>query len=166
MAIDKHIKRGHPITFGLIILFGIFELSLSAWLTARFADRHDESNGSERDRVHFVLFTSAWTVILSVFYSILFYHSKTGILVSVASHLVFLLFTWILWTASAASVTQLLGGGLNCSTQKEFVYCSQLNALEGFAWVEWGLITFAVFFVLIRGIIAARRGDGYRGSLV
>lgn len=64
-----------------------------------------------------------------------------------------------------------------------FVYCGQLNALEGFAWVIWCvllihvhhffvhvlarlLVTFAILVVLIRGILAARRGDGMRGSLM
>jgi len=119
-----------------------------------------------------------------------------------------LTFTWIMWTAGAAAVTQMIGGGLNCKyvpdspsifppthrmltqplsyrTQDIFVYCDQLNALEGFAWVEWYvqhddqnrlsnsdtrinriLVTFLLIVVLIRGITAARRGDGYRGGLV
>lgn len=71
-----------------------------------------------------------------------------------------------MWTAAAAAVTEMLGGGLNCKTQDVYVYCNQLNALEGFAWAEWILVTFAIIVVLTRGIIAARRGDGYRGSLV
>lgn len=75
-------------------------------------------------------------------------------------------FSWIMWTAAAASITEMLGGGLNCKAQDAYVYCNQLNALEGFAWLEWLLVTFAIVVVLIRGIVAARRGDGYRGGLV
>jgi hypothetical protein len=71
-----------------------------------------------------------------------------------------------MWTATAAGVTEMLGGGLNCKTQDFFVYCNQLNALEGFAWLEWLLVTFAIIVVLVRGIAASRRGDGYRGALV
>jgi hypothetical protein len=71
-----------------------------------------------------------------------------------------------MWTAAAASITEMLGGGLNCKAQDAYVYCNQLNALEGFAWLEWLLVTFAIVVVLIRGIVAARRGDGYRGGLV
>ncbi|KAJ7084857.1 hypothetical protein B0H15DRAFT_783392 [Mycena belliarum] len=167
MGLDKHIRRGHPITFGLIILFGIFELALSAWLTSRFSMLHNERNSSERDRVHFALFTSTWTIFFSGLLLTLFWHSADGsMLTSVLSHLIFLGFTWIMWTATAAAVTQMLGGGLNCERQDIFVYCNQLNALEAFAWVEWLLITFAVIFVLVRGIVAARRGDGIQGALV
>ena len=70
-----------------------------------------------------------------------------------------LLLTWIFWTAGAIAITVELGGGLNCSyvfhsmssplsqtnpypllpsrTQSVFIYCGQLNALEGFAWIIW-----------------------------
>lgn len=76
----------------------------------------------------------------------------------------------------------------NHRTQNTFVYCGQLNALEGFAWVIWYvfvsfhlprvsveliafvcdrvLVTFAIIVVFVRGIIAARRGDGFRGPLM
>ncbi|KAJ7494365.1 hypothetical protein B0H11DRAFT_2156159 [Mycena galericulata] len=166
MGMDTHVRRGHPITFGLIILFGIIELALSAWLTSKFNMLHNERTLTERDRVRFTLFTSTWTVIFSTLMLVLFWHSSDGsVLTSVLSHLIFLGFSWLLWTASAAAVTEMLGGGLNCKTQDAYVYCNQLNALEGFAWVEWLLVTFAIIVVLIRGIAAARRGDGYRGSL-
>ncbi|KAJ7184542.1 hypothetical protein C8R46DRAFT_1064372 [Mycena filopes] len=167
MGMNAHIRRGHPFTFGAIIFVGLIELSLSAWLTSRFNMLHNQRSLSERDRVRFTLFSSTWTVFLSALMLILFLHSPDGsVLTSVLTHLVFLGFTWIMWTAAAASVTEMLGGGLNCKTQDAYVYCNQLNALEGFAWLEWLLITFAIVVVLFRGISAARRGDGYRGSLV
>ncbi|KAJ7508337.1 hypothetical protein B0H11DRAFT_1788982 [Mycena galericulata] len=167
MTMDTHVRRGHPIVFGLMIFFGIIELSLAAWLTSKFNKFHTENSFTERDRVRFTLFTSTWTVVFSALFLILFAHSTSGsILTSVLSHLVFLGLTWLLWTASAAAVTEMLGGGLNCKTQGVFLYCSQLNALEAFAWIEWILVTFAIVVVIVRGIGAARRGDGYRGGLV
>ncbi|KAL1674546.1 hypothetical protein EV122DRAFT_220458 [Schizophyllum commune] len=166
MAIDDHIRRGHPITFGLLTLFGIITLAISAWLVSRFNLYHNYRNVSERDRVRFVLFCSCWTVVFSILYGVLFFTMSTSIFVSVFSHIVFLAFTWIMWTAAAAAVTEMLGGGLNCDTQRLFVYCGQLNALEAFCWIMWILVTFTTVVVLIRGILAARRGDGYKGSLV
>lgn len=64
-----------------------------------------------------------------------------------------------------------------------FAYPVQLNALQGFAWVtEYvtltyvyyfliqtlarALVTFALLAVVIRGILAIRRGDGMRGQLI
>ncbi|KAG7451975.1 uncharacterized protein BT62DRAFT_940988 [Guyanagaster necrorhizus] len=167
MSFDSHVRRGHTITFGLLILFAIITLSISAWLTSEF-NKHGHQNGiSQRDRVRYVLFASTWTIVFSTFYLVLFLYSATGsVLISIASHLIFLFLTWVIWTAAAAAITQNLGGGLNCKTQDVFVYCSQLNALEAFCWIEWVLVTLAILFVIVRGVQAARRGDGYRGGLV
>ncbi|KII94213.1 hypothetical protein PLICRDRAFT_132735 [Plicaturopsis crispa FD-325 SS-3] len=170
MAIDTHVRRGHPIVFGLLVFFSIIELAISAWLTSRFNAHHNYQSLTERDRVRLLLFDSCWTIFFGLFYGVLFTHSPNGsALTSVASHGVFLIITWILWTAGAAAITENLGGGLNCKQNNAeglFVYCGQLNALEGFAWVIWILITFALIVVLFRGISSARRGDGFRGHLI
>ncbi|KAJ7589513.1 hypothetical protein C8J56DRAFT_34608 [Mycena floridula] len=168
VAAETHVKRGHPIMFAVLVLFAAFELSVSAWLTSRFAERGDQSNQSEADRVHLLLFTSAFTIFISLMFSMLFYQAPTGsVLTSVASHFVVLTVSWVLWTSGAASITHLLKGGLNCSLpHQEYVYCHQLNALEGFAWICWALNTAMLVGIVIRGVHAVRRGDGYRGSLV
>jgi hypothetical protein len=168
MAIDKHIRRGHPIIFGLMVFFAIIELSISAWLVSRFNANHNFVSTTERDRVRYLLFLSCWTVFFSFLYLVLFLHSaSTGsTLTSVGSHAIYLFITWLFWTAGAAAITETLGGGLNCSNNKRFVYCGQLNALMAFAWIEWSVVTVAFAFVLVRGIIVARRGDGYRSQLV
>ncbi|KAF9461971.1 hypothetical protein BDZ94DRAFT_1166796 [Collybia nuda] len=167
MTFDTHVRRGHPIIFGLLIIFGIIQLSLSAWLTSRYNANHNYRNTTERDRVRYVLFCSIWTVVFSFFYLFMFMVNPTGsVLTSVASHLLFLGISWIFWVAAAAAVTEMLGGGLNCSNQSIFVYCGQLNALEAFCWIIWIIITIALIVVIIRGVSAARRGDGYRGGLV
>ncbi|KAH7889480.1 hypothetical protein F5I97DRAFT_1801281 [Phlebopus sp. FC_14] len=166
MSFDDHLRRGHPTVFSLIILFCIIELAISAWLTAQFNLHHNFFNTAERDRTRFLLFTSIWTIVFSGMYMFFFFAMPSNVLSSVASHILFLLLTWIFWTAGAASITAALGGGLNCRTQDIFVYCGQLNALEGFAWVIWILVTFAIIVVAIRGILAARRGDGVRGPLI
>jgi len=166
MGFDTHVRRGHPITFGLVIFFSIIELAISAWLVSRFNKNHNATK-SEQDRVRFLLFASIWTVVFGALYMGMFLVSASeSVLTSVLSHGIFLCVTWLFWTAGAAAITSTLGGGLNCSKQNPFVYCGQLNALEGFAWVIWILITFAIVIVFLRGISAARRGDGLRGHLV
>ncbi|KIJ15483.1 hypothetical protein PAXINDRAFT_168976 [Paxillus involutus ATCC 200175] len=159
-------RRGHPIVFGLLVFFSVIELAISAFLTAQFNQHSNYFNTAERDRTHFILFASIWTALFSGLYMFIFFAMSSSVLNSVASHIAFLLLTWIFWTAAAASITSLLGGGLNCSNQTVFVYCGQLNAMEGFAWVIWILVTFAIMVVAIRGLISARRGDGIRGPLI
>ncbi|KAI6012696.1 hypothetical protein F5J12DRAFT_819808 [Pisolithus orientalis] len=164
MAFGDHFQRGFPFVLGLIIFFSIIQLAISAWLTSRFNARHDYFNISERDRTRFILFASIWTTVLSSCYLLLFFTSQSSVLSSVLSLMIFLVLTWIFWTAGAASITASLGGGLNCSNTV-FVYCGQLNAMEAFAWILWILTTFLLIVVAIRGILSARRGDGFRGQL-
>ncbi|KAH9917161.1 hypothetical protein B0H21DRAFT_770187 [Amylocystis lapponica] len=164
---DPHVRRGHPIVFGLIILFGIIELAISGWLVSRYNSHHNYPSSSVRDRARFLLFDACWTIFFSLFYLALFLHSASdgSVLTSVFSHGVFLTITWILWLAGASAITASLGGHLRCA-HSGVNYCGQLNALEGFAWVEWLMLTFALVIVLFRGVAAARRGDGLRGQLI
>ncbi|KAA1478087.1 hypothetical protein DENSPDRAFT_657396 [Dentipellis sp. KUC8613] len=164
MAFDNHVRRGHPITFTLIIIFAIIELALSAWLTARFNDHHNFLSNAVRDRVRFLLFCSVWTLVFAPFFMVLFFVAPGSWLASLAAHGIFLFMTWVFWLSGAAAITDAYSGRLNCS--HHFVYCGQQNALEAFAWIEWVLLTFVFFVVLFMGVGAVRRGDGYRGPLI
>ncbi|CAE7167816.1 unnamed protein product [Rhizoctonia solani] len=167
MGLSTHVRRGHPIVFGLLIFFGIIDGAIAAWLTHRYKERHDWINVSVRDRVYLLLFTAWWTVLFSAIILALFMRSASSRFASILVHLAFLGITWVFWTAGAASLTASLGGGINCSrVAEQIVYCNQLNALMGFAWVEWALTTIAIFVVIICAIRSARRGDGTRGALV
>lgn len=169
MAIDDHVRRGHPVIFGALIVFGIVEVAISGFLVGRYNSRHDYPNTSVRDRSRFLLFCSIWTIFLGAFYLALFQQSPSNgtIMTSVGSHLLFLALTWIFWTAGAASITAALKGGHNCSKlHYDLAYCNQLNALEGFAWVEWIFATLALAVTIALALRAVRRGDGYRGQMV
>lgn len=65
--------------------------------------------------------------------------------------------TWVLWLAAAAAITQTLGGSLNCSHETFFIYCGQLNALEGFAWLIW----FVLFLCWFRNILTLHKGTAH-----
>jgi len=166
MAMDSLIRIGHPITFGALVVFSIIEMCISAWLTTKYNAHHNYPSLSVRDRVRYLLFVSIWTILFGSVYLVGFLMASGTFLASVASHFIFLLLTWVLWLAGAAAITAAVGGNLNCSTQDVFFYCGQLNALEGFAWLIWVLLTFMLIFVLVRGIMSSKRGDGYSGSLV
>ncbi|KAG6330162.1 hypothetical protein ID866_8926 [Astraeus odoratus] len=162
---DRNLTPKPAVIFGLILFFSVIQLAISAWLTSRFDARHDYFSVDERDRTRFILFSSIWTVVVSSVYLLFFFMFPSTVMSSVLSHIVLLVLTWIFWTAGAASITSTLGGGLNCS-DTVFAYCGQLNAMEAFAWILWILVTFLVIVVAIRGIMAARRGDGVRGPLL
>ncbi|KAG2131686.1 hypothetical protein DEU56DRAFT_454724 [Suillus clintonianus] len=166
MDAGSHMRTGHPIVVSLVIFFSIIELSISAWLTSRFTAQHNYFSLAERDRTRFLLFTSTWTIVLCSLHMFIFMYLPGSVLGSMAAHIFFLFLTWAFWTAGATSITAALSGELNRNTQSVFAYPVQLNALEGFAWVNEALVTFALILVIIRGIHAARRGDGMRGPLI
>ncbi|PPQ73988.1 hypothetical protein CVT26_006357 [Gymnopilus dilepis] len=182
---DSFVRVGYPLTFTLVILFSIIEMCISAWLIAKYNAHHNFRNSGERARVRYLLFTSLWTIVMGTLYLIVFSLAASSILSSIASHTFFLFITWALWLAAAAAITQTVGGSLNCSTQTVFVYCGQLNALIGFAWlilcvslhvslIPMKLIllhfsvflSFLLFFVILRGITSAKSGEGYGGPVV
>jgi len=152
--------------FGGIIVFSIIEMCIAAWITAKYNAHHNFPNSGLRARVRYILFVSIWTVLLGSVYLGVFLTMAGSMITSVFSHFIFLSVTWIFWLAAAAALTQSVGGSLDCDIQTKFVYCGHLNALEGFAWLIWVLLTFMLILVLIRGIIAGRRGDGVAAPMV
>jgi hypothetical protein len=166
MNINGATRKGHPIAFGVLVLAAIIEMCIAAWITAKYNANHNFPNSDLQARVRYILFASIWTVVLGSMYLVLFIFMTGHKIASVGSHFVFLLLTWIFWLAAAAALTQALGGALNCRIQDTFVYCAHLNALGGFAWLIWIVLTFMLLFVVIRGIMGARRGDEVTAPMV
>jgi len=158
-------RRGHPVVFGAIVLLSIIEMSIAAWITAQYNAHHNFPNASFQALVRYILFASLWTILLSSVYLALFFFMAGHMFSSIASHFVFLSLTWIFWLAAAAALTQAIGGTLDCHITG-FAYCGQLNALEGFAWIVLVLLTFTLVFVLVRGIMGARRGEPVTAPMV
>jgi len=163
---DTATRRGHPIMFGAIVVFAIVEMCIAAWITAKYNAHHNFPNSGLRARVRYILFVSIWTILFGSIYMALFITMAGRWITGIASHFVFLFLTWVFWLAAAAALTQSLGGALDCHTNTEFVYCGHLNALAGFAWLIWVVLTLMFIFVIIRGIMGARRGEGVAGPMV
>jgi len=164
MAYDSLIRPGYFIFFGALVLFAIIELSISAWLTARYDSHHDYLSITERDRVEYLLFCSIWTTFLSPIFPALLFFESTLILTGIAAHVIFLFLSWVFWLSGAAAITEALGGTLNCDFHT--VYCGQLNALEAFAWIIWVLLTLGFIVVLAFAVRARQRREGYNDRLI
>lgn len=65
---------------------GSSQLSISAWLTARYNEHHNFLSKTERDRVRFLLFCSVWTIVLAPVFLTSFLTSPGSIFASVAAH--------------------------------------------------------------------------------
>jgi len=164
MAYDSLLRRAYFIFFGILVIFAVIELSISAWLTARYDSHHNYLSITERDRVRFLLFCSTWTTLLSPIFPVLLLFESAELLTGIAAHVIFLFLSWVFWLSGAAAITESLGGGLDCHLG--FVYCSQLNALEAFAWIEWVVLTVGFIYVLVVAVRVIQRGEGYNAPLV
>ncbi|WVR06244.1 hypothetical protein IAU60_003274 [Kwoniella sp. DSM 27419] len=161
---SPHIKRGHPIAFGLLLFFAFIEGCITAWLVSRFNDHNTYPSNSIRDRLKFLVFVSWWTVFFSAAYIAAFFVAFLSFIASIASHLAWLTLTWIFWLAAIASYTAALGGGQRCGSS-DLTYCSQLVAAEAFGWIEWILISIMFIFIILISVGAIRRGDRLSGEL-
>ncbi|GAA5839506.1 hypothetical protein JCM11251_002743 [Rhodosporidiobolus azoricus] len=158
-SFDTHLKRGHVVTFGLLVFFSLIEWAIAASLIQDFSSEFPRSN-SVRDKVCFLLFVGLWTFVFSFVYIFGFLKATTSFAFSIASHAVWIFITWVFWLAGAAAITAALGTNWNRGHE------DTLYALEAFAWINWIIITIMLFVVLFTGWRSARGGNGFGGAMV
>ncbi|KAL7412435.1 hypothetical protein BDY24DRAFT_392909 [Mrakia frigida] len=166
MAVEDHVRRGHPITFGVLIIFTIIEGAISTWLVSTYNKNGNYPGREVRDRSRFLCFLSWWTLFFSILYLVFFQIANSSPVASIASHGTWIIITWIMWTVGAATITATFKGGLNCGIEDALLHCGQLNALEGFAWVNWIIMTFLLVVIILLGARGLRRGDRFSGGLI
>ena len=76
------------VAFGILLVFAIVELYLSAYLTAKYNANHNFPTLSAHCRVRYVLFASIWTIIFATAYLVGFFVSATSLFASVVSHFI------------------------------------------------------------------------------
>ncbi|TIA88146.1 hypothetical protein E3P99_02770 [Wallemia hederae] len=151
MTTESAIKKGHPIFMGTLILFGIVLMSISAFLIDRY--NSDDSFPAEgvSNTVKYLLFASLWTIVTAALYLAGFLAvplGSGGVLLSVASHLVWVILSFCIWLAGAAAITAELGGGLSCRFA-DYTYCHHLNAVLGLTWIETVLVFLALIVIIV-----------------
>jgi len=160
-----HVRRGHPIIFGLLAFFALIEGCITAWLVSNYNSNNNSPSSKANGSVRFLLFTSWWTVVFTILYLVFFLTDMFAFFTSIASHAVWLFLTWLFWLAGTAALTDALGGGQNCSNSG-LIYCSQNMAAIAFGWIEFIIITVAFVVVVLLGTAALRRGDRLSGGLI
>ncbi|GAA5848838.1 hypothetical protein JCM9279_002960 [Rhodotorula babjevae] len=164
-GLDTHTKRGHVVTFSLLIFFSLIEWAIAAYLVNTYNHNNNYPSNSVRDRVRFLLFTGLWTFFFSIFYLVGFLKATTSFLFSIASHVAWLFITWVFWLAGTAAFAASLGGSLDCGNY-DAPHCHTLNALEAFGWINFVIITLMFAYALFAGARSARSGNGFGGAMV
>ncbi|CAO1627826.1 unnamed protein product [Parajaminaea phylloscopi] len=157
--LSSHIRRGHPISFGILVFCSLVVAIISSVLSHDYSANHEQgpnihSNGLSA-KVHFLVFTGWWTFLFAIAYLALFLTGIGGVVTSIAGHGIWLFLTWIFWLAGSAALAD--GLGSSCS-DKGYYYCNSLRALEAFSWISWVLVTFML------GVVAAIGGGAFRGG--
>jgi hypothetical protein len=109
MGLSALVRNGQSFIFAILVIFSVIEvrfhphqtpyslsstspiqqLSISAWLVSQYSTHHNYTSLTNRDRVRFALFASAWTVSGSMLFIVLLIHYPNGsILTGISSHLV------------------------------------------------------------------------------
>ena len=81
-------KFRNLVAFSTLIIFSIIEMSIAAWITAKYNSRHNFPSSGTRARVRYTLFVSIWTIVIGTAYLIGFLVAASSVFSSVASHFV------------------------------------------------------------------------------
>jgi len=74
------------VAFGVLLVVSLIELSIAAWITAKYNKNHNFPTSSARAQVRYLLFMSIWTIVFGTVYLVGFLMAASSIFVSVASH--------------------------------------------------------------------------------
>ena len=66
----------------------LLQLAISAWLTARYGSHRNFLSTTERDRVHFLLFCSIWTTVLSPIFPVLLTQELALLATGITAHVI------------------------------------------------------------------------------
>ncbi|KDN39315.1 hypothetical protein K437DRAFT_239573 [Tilletiaria anomala UBC 951] len=164
---STYIRRGHPISFGVLVLVSLIVAIIASALTHDYRQGNRAANETAqglKDKVHFHVFIGWFSFLFSSIYLGCFLAGVGGILTSIASHLIFLFVNWIFWVAAAGSITAQLNGGQNCGTSPLY-YCNSLEALMAFDWIAFILVTIMLGVTIFIGAGAFRRGRSMKDEI-
>lgn len=128
----------HPILFALITVCAMAELGLAAFLISA----GNENNNWPSGRYHSVLilfeFNAVWTTLFGTAYLLWIIDGAIHFLASIASSIIWLLVTTILWGAAAGVMHRARAGG-NCNWISATSGCKEALSVEAIGWIEFAL---------------------------
>ncbi|ETW87235.1 hypothetical protein HETIRDRAFT_469097 [Heterobasidion irregulare TC 32-1] len=142
----------HPFLFTLITLAAMAELGLTAFLIAAGND----SGAWLSPRYHSMqvcplilfLFDAVWTTIFSTAYMFWIVDGAIHFLASIASSVIWLLVTSVIWGAAAGIMHQTRVGG-NCANLPVISRCREALTVEALGWTEFALCILTVLSTLV-----------------
>ncbi|KAJ3576674.1 hypothetical protein NP233_g285 [Leucocoprinus birnbaumii] len=138
----------HPLLFTLITMSSMAELILTAFLIGK----GNEHGTWPTKRYHSLLimfcFNSSWTTVFSSAYMLWMVDGGSQFLASVASSVIWLMVTTILWGVAAGVMHDTRGGG-DCALEPVIHRCRQSLTVEALGWTEFGLCTLTLILTCL-----------------
>ncbi|KAI0094912.1 hypothetical protein BDY19DRAFT_982240 [Irpex rosettiformis] len=132
-------SQTHPFLFTLMTLNAAAELGLTAFLISA-GIKTPVSTGAYRSLLILLCFESVWTIVFTASYMIWVVDGGAKILASVASSVIWLLATAILWGATTGFMHNARVGG-DCADEPTISICRESLTVEALGWTEFSLCT-------------------------
>ncbi|RDX55877.1 hypothetical protein OH76DRAFT_1396226 [Lentinus brumalis] len=168
----------HPFLFTLMTLTAAAELGLTAFLVSagnetrhwaspsyhslsvprRSRCRQHLTESHLHDSLILLCFSSAWTLLFSTAYVLWIFDGAVHLLAQVASSVVWLLLTSILWGVGAGFMHHARNGG-NCAGHPPISRCRQTLTVEALGWTEFSLccVTLAATILWMRSGLGKKK---------
>ncbi|KAF9270253.1 hypothetical protein L218DRAFT_23490 [Marasmius fiardii PR-910] len=128
----------HPLLFALMTLSAAAELGLTSYLVA-MGNEDDRWPGAKyRALLILFMFNASWTLLFSSAYMMYIFDGGVHFLANVASSVVWILLTGVLWGTAAGLLHGTRIGG-NCAGAPAISECRQSLTVEALGWTELGL---------------------------
>ncbi|KAL6309996.1 hypothetical protein BKA93DRAFT_179161 [Sparassis latifolia] len=157
---STHRANCHPYLFTLITLTAMAELGLTAFLISAGSEIHTWASPGYYSLLILLCVEAAWTLLFAGAYVLWVVDGAVHILANVASSVIWLLLTSILWGAG----TGLIHGNRissNCPEHAPLSRCRQTMTVEALGWTEFGLCC----LTLSATILWLRTGLGKRNHV-
>ncbi|TBU65053.1 hypothetical protein BD310DRAFT_913935 [Dichomitus squalens] len=138
----------HPFLFTLMTLTAAAELGLTAFLISAGNEARTWSSPGYHSLLILMCFSSAWTLLFSTAYVLWIVDGAVHILAQVASSVIWLLLTSILWGLGAGFMHNARTGG-NCAGHAPISRCRQTLTVEALGWTEFSLCCVTLIATLL-----------------
>ncbi|KDQ63728.1 hypothetical protein JAAARDRAFT_29758 [Jaapia argillacea MUCL 33604] len=145
----------HPYLFGLMTFCSMAELGLTAFLISAGNEHHSWSTVRYHALLILFCFDAVWTMIFSTAYLLWYIDGSVHVLASIASSVIWLAITSIVW-GTASGVMHSTRGGTECVETPNLPRCRQNLTVEALGWTEFSLCVVALLATLF-WIRASRR---------
>ncbi|KAI0932223.1 hypothetical protein AcV5_004494 [Taiwanofungus camphoratus] len=128
----------HPYLFTLMTLTAMAELGLTAFLISAGNEIHTWASPGYYSLLILLCFEAAWTLLFAGAYVIWVMDGAVHLLANIASSVIWLLLTSVLWGAGTGLMHSSRTSG-SCPERASLSRCRQTVTVEALGWTEFGL---------------------------